>query len=58
MKKQPEELLSEMSEEEREYRMMLQEAILWVSRAVLEEQREDILRRAEERVLTLKELRG
>ncbi len=47
-----------MSEEELEYRTLLQEAILWVSRTVLEEQREEILRRAAERVRTLRELRG
>lgn len=48
----------EMSPEELEYRTLLQEAILWVTRQVLEEQRTDIIARAEERVKTLKELRG
>lgn len=47
-----------MLPEELEYRTLLQEALLWVSKQVLEEQREDILTRAEARVRTLQELRG
>lgn len=47
-----------MTPEELEYRTMLQEAIRWVTVQVLEEQRADILKRAETRVLTLMELRG
>ncbi len=47
-----------MPPEEIEYRTLLQEAILWASKQVLDEQRADILKRAEARVRTLQELRG
>ncbi len=47
-----------MSQEDIKYRMLLQEAILWVSRSVLEERRDEITKRAEDRVRTLMELRG
>ncbi len=47
-----------MPEDELTYRMMLQEAILWVSKQILEEHREEITKRAEVRVRTLQELRG
>ncbi len=48
----------EMSPEDLEYRMLLQEAILWVTIQILVEQREEITRRAVERLRTLAELRG
>jgi hypothetical protein len=47
-----------MEPDEIEYRTMLQEAILWVSKQVLDEQRKDIIARAEVRVRTLMELRA
>ena len=37
---------------------MLQEAIFWVTRQVLEERKEEITKRAKDRVKTLQELRG
>ena len=49
---------SEMTQEELEYRTMLQEAIFWVTRQVLEERKEEITKRAKDRVKTLQELRG
>lgn len=47
-----------MSSDELEYRMMLQEAVLWVSKQLLSEHKEEITKRAESRVRTLMELRG
>jgi len=47
-----------MTDEELTYRKLLQEAILWVTKQVLDEQRADILKRAKDRVKTLRELRG
>ncbi len=47
-----------MTAEELEYRTLLQEAILWATKQVMDEQREEILLRAEARVKTLSELRG
>lgn len=47
-----------MSQQEIEYRMMLQEAILWVTQQLLAEHKDEILVRAKDRVETLKELRG
>ena len=48
----------EMTKEELEYRMLLQEAILWASSQLLAEQKEEITKRALERVKQLRELRG
>ena len=48
----------EISEDELKYRMLLQEAILWVTQRIVEEHREEIIKRAEDRVKTLQELRG
>ena len=47
-----------MSEDELQYRMMLQEAILWATQQLMTEQRDEILARAKARVKTLQELRG
>ena len=47
-----------MGPEEYEYRLMLQEAVIWVTRQVLDEMREEITKRAKDRVKTLRELRG
>ena len=47
-----------MAPGELEYRTMLQEAIFWVTRQVLEERKEEITKRAKDRVKTLQELRG
>lgn len=47
-----------MPQDEIQYRMMLQEAILWVTQQVMRERREEIMMRAEDRVRTLQELRG
>lgn len=44
--------------EELEYRMLLQEAILWATKELMAEHREEILKLAKERVKTLKDLRG
>ncbi len=41
-----------------EDKMLLQEAILWVTRNFLDEHRAEIIKRAEERVKQLLELRG
>lgn len=47
-----------MSDDEFEYRTMLQEAIRWATAQLMEEMREEILVRAKARVKTLRELRG
>ena len=43
---------------ELEYKTLLQEAIIWATKQILDECRADILARAEARVKTLQELRG
>lgn len=55
MSKQPPE---KMSKEELEYRMMLQEAILWATQKMMQDHKEEIMRVAKARVETLRELRG
>ncbi len=44
--------------DELEYRMLLQEAILWVTHQVIQERAAEIKERATERARTLLELRG
>lgn len=44
--------------DELEYRMMLQEAILWATKQIMQEQEAEIKKRAAARVQTLLELRG
>ncbi len=49
---------SDMGPEELEYRTLLQEAVLWATREVMSERKEEILALAETRIKTLIELRG
>ena len=47
-----------MSKEELEYRMMLQEAILWATQKIMQDRKEEIMQIAKASVQTLRELRG